>query len=86
MQHIDFIGRNKLLLPPVGTRDVAALHVKEYDHPTHGKMVMSVWELTEEERTVLLTGGVVTLHVMGQTHPPVALGVSVVDKTDAKPI
>lgn len=84
MQHINFIGANKVLLPPVGQRGVAALHVKEHAHPQHGPMVMSVWEPTPEERMMLATGGVVCLHVMGQTHPPLMLTVSVIDKPGEK--
>lgn len=84
MQHINFTGANKVLLPAPGQRGVAALHVKEHEHPQHGPMVMSVWEPTPEERLILSTGGVVVLHVVGRTHPPLTLGVSVIDKPGEK--
>lgn len=80
MNHVKFHGANKVLLPPVGQRGVAALHVRQYDHPQHGPMVQSVWEPTMEERLIISTGGVVVLHVLGQTHPPLMLTCSALDR------
>lgn len=76
MQAIDFNGRNKILMPPKGSDGkVKALFVRE-THDASGPMVMSVWQLSDEERAAIAAGGVVCLFVQGVTHPPLALTVS----------
>jgi hypothetical protein len=74
MQHTDFPGRNAILMPPVGSKDVQALHVRRADG-----MVMSVWTLSDDERAAIAAGGAVCLFVQGDTHPPVAITVSPVE-------
>lgn len=40
-----------------------------------GSIVLSVWELSEEERAAIAACATVELIVLGGAHPPVALGV-----------
>lgn len=45
--------------------------------PCHrsGNTVLSAWCLTDSERLAIAKTGVVLVHIMGETHAPLAIGV-----------
>lgn len=70
-----FAGCENLLRAPEG-----------FDHPVIGKVedipcyigqgvVMSVWRPTPEEAALLVGGGVLVLTVLGNSQPPISLGI-----------
>ncbi len=61
----DFPESNSALLAPPGSENV-------YDLPVHRSEagVISCWRLTPEEIAEVARTGVVWLHVVGTTHPP----------------
>lgn len=54
----------------------ATLSLTVIPHPTAGIELVSYWKPTVDELIELNSGGLVTLHVLGQGHPVVALGVA----------
>lgn len=72
MKPIAFPQSNKTLLPPQGMEEECG------DLPvyTNGRMCVSLWELTEEEKKELAENGRIWVFVVsGQTQPPIALSV-----------
>ena len=60
---------NMLLDPPSGEEaDVESLPVFDT-----GESLISFWRPSEAELAALLAGGLITLTIMGATHPPVLL-------------
>jgi hypothetical protein len=81
MKGIDFKEANTRLLPPEGQEDkVVPLPIW-----TDGQNVMSKWKLTWKERLWVLRHGVLYLHVVGRTHPPLAIMAEDVWRSADKP-
>lgn len=47
----------------------------ERDRVDGQPLIVSVWDLTDDERAAIAAGGTIELTVWGTGHPPVALGV-----------
>lgn len=69
---------NCVLMPPKGHEDtVVPLHVYRYKDPETGvTQVYSLWEPTEKERLMLLSGLPVMLCIVGEHFPPVGVTVA----------
>ena len=59
---------NDILRAPIGSDDVADLHIRRED-----SAVWSFWKPTPEELAALVMGGTVALHVASSTHPPLSI-------------
>jgi hypothetical protein len=68
MKPIEFEQANTRLLPPEGEEE----NVLPLPIWTDGKAVLSKWSMTWRERLWVLRHGVVYLHCVGRTHPPLA--------------
>lgn len=83
MKPIDFDGRNAVLGAPKGQEDeVVPLPV----HRTEMGIIISCWELTDDEIAKIRLTGRIWLSVWsGETQPPVGIGVSRPPELGVKP-
>ncbi len=74
-------SNNDVLLPPpgVGHDECRPLAITRVVYSNGQRAVWSYWEPTADERAAIAAGASIWLSAYGLTHPPVLLGVDVVN-------
>ena len=69
LENPDVVLRGPADMPECG--DLTAIMVSENGYPGF----VSLWKPSQAELAALMKGGTVAIHIVGMSHPPVAVGV-----------